>query len=94
MYNVELLVFEGSGPPPSQANVSLNKPSAATSSAKDNKSKGKDKGKGKKKVRLTKEDISTPTDFRHVNHVGWDPQKGLDVSTCTFFQHLWALFDF
>ena len=37
----------------------------------------KDKG-GKKK--LTKEDISTPTEFRHVSHVGWDPNKGFDVS--------------
>ncbi len=37
------------------------------------------KKKDKKKIRLTKEDIGTPTDFRHVSHVGWDPEKGFDV---------------
>jgi Wiskott-Aldrich syndrome protein len=42
--------------------------------------KKKDKGKDKGKKKLTKEDISTPTDFRHVSHVGWDPDSGLDVS--------------
>jgi hypothetical protein len=43
---------------------------------------GKNKGGGKKdkKKKLTKEDISTPTAFRHVSHVGWDPTKGFDVS--------------
>ncbi|KAK3608351.1 hypothetical protein CHS0354_030806 [Potamilus streckersoni] len=36
----------------------------------------KDKKKDKKKKKLTKEDISGPTAFRHVSHVGWDPNKG------------------
>jgi hypothetical protein len=38
---------------------------------------GKNKGGGKKdkKKKLTKEDISTPTAFRHVSHVGWDPKE-------------------
>lgn len=41
---------------------------------------GKSKSKGKdKKKKLTKDDISTPTAFRHVSHVGWDPTKGFDV---------------
>lgn len=40
----------------------------------------KSKGKKDKKKKLTKEDISTPTAFRHVSHVGWDPTKGFDVS--------------
>ena len=43
---------------------------------------GKNKGGGKKdkKKKLTKEDISTPTAFRHVSHVGWDPTKGFDMN--------------
>lgn len=54
-----------------------NKPAPAnTDTLKVKKSDKKDKGKKK----LTKEDISTPTNFRHVGHVGWDPNKGLDVS--------------
>ncbi|XP_067932311.1 actin nucleation-promoting factor WASL-like [Watersipora subatra] len=38
---------------------------------------GKGKGKAKK---LTKEDISQPSDFRHVNHVGWNPDSGFDIN--------------
>jgi hypothetical protein len=34
--------------------------------------------KGDKK-KLTKEDISRPTNFTHVSHVGWDPNKGFDL---------------
>ncbi|CAG2186035.1 WASL [Mytilus edulis] len=42
---------------------------------------GKSKGNKKdKKKKLTKEDISTPTAFRHVSHVGWDPTKGFDMN--------------
>ncbi|CAC5417264.1 WASL [Mytilus coruscus] len=42
---------------------------------------GKSKaGKKDKKKKLTKEDISTPTAFRHVSHVGWDPTKGFDMN--------------
>ncbi len=40
------------------------------------KDKKKDKGK---KLSLRKEDIGTPTDFRHVQHVGWDPNRGFDL---------------
>jgi len=36
--------------------------------------------KEKKKPKLTKEDISTPSDFRHIGHIGWDPNNGFDVS--------------
>lgn len=65
----------GTGPPPASANVTLGtKP--ALNTVKDTKKKDNKKG-GKKK--LTKEDISTPTDFRHVSHVGWDPNTGLDM---------------
>ncbi|KAK9500929.1 hypothetical protein O3M35_002091 [Rhynocoris fuscipes] len=34
------------------------------------------KKEGKKK--LTKADIGTPQNFRHISHVGWDPNKGFD----------------
>ncbi|XP_070192688.1 actin nucleation-promoting factor WASL-like isoform X2 [Littorina saxatilis] len=44
---------------------------------KKNKDKDKDKDKGRK---LTKADIGAPTEFRHVSHVGWDPNKGFDMN--------------
>ena len=28
------------------------------------------------KQKLTKDDIGFPSDFKHVSHVGWDPNKG------------------
>jgi P21-Rho-binding domain len=30
--------------------------------------------------KLTKADIGTPSNFKHVTHVGWDAQKGFDLS--------------
>ncbi|XP_015235940.1 neural Wiskott-Aldrich syndrome protein-like isoform X2 [Cyprinodon tularosa] len=39
----------------------------------------KDKDKGKRK-RLTKADIGTPSNFQHVNHVGWNPNTGFDMN--------------
>ena len=36
-------------------------------------------GKKKKKGKLRKEDISLPTNFQHISHVGWDPNKGFDL---------------
>lgn len=45
-----------------------------------NKLKSKGKDKDKKKVSLRKEDIGQPMDFRHVQHVGWDPNKGFDLN--------------
>lgn len=35
--------------------------------------------KTKKKRHLTKADIGSPKDFKHVSHVGWDPNKGFDI---------------
>jgi hypothetical protein len=32
------------------------------------------------KCRLTKADIGQPTDFCHVAHVDWDPNKDFDVN--------------
>ncbi|XP_076807528.1 uncharacterized protein LOC143450749 isoform X2 [Clavelina lepadiformis] len=43
----------------------------------DKKSKKKSKGK---KLKLTKADISMPSGFKHVGHVGWDPNKGFDMN--------------
>ncbi|XP_078597603.1 LOW QUALITY PROTEIN: actin nucleation-promoting factor WAS-like [Branchiostoma floridae x Branchiostoma japonicum] len=39
-----------------------------------------DKKKDKKK-KLTKADISTPTNFQHISHVGWDPNTGFDMTS-------------
>ena len=56
-------------------------PVAASKADGRGTTKKKDKDKKSKKGKLSKEDIGTPTDFRHVGHVGWDPDKGfLDVS--------------
>lgn len=52
--------------------------------------KGGKKDKGKK-GKISKDDIGTPTDFRHVQHVGWDAEKGafdvdkLDKDMKSFF---------
>ena len=55
---------------------------ASKADGRTSKKKDKDKNKKSKKGKLSKEDIGTPTDFRHVGHVGWDPDKGfLDVSS-------------
>ena len=38
----------------------------------------RDKKRGTRK--LTKADISMPTDFKHVAHVGWTAQRGFDLN--------------
>ncbi|XP_004365930.1 hypothetical protein CAOG_01059, partial [Capsaspora owczarzaki ATCC 30864] len=35
----------------------------------------------KKKGKFSKADIGAPSDFRHVGHIGWSPEKGFDVTT-------------
>ncbi|XP_051543792.1 actin nucleation-promoting factor WASL-like isoform X1 [Myxocyprinus asiaticus] len=41
----------------------------------------KDKAKGKnKKKKISKAEIGTPSNFRHVGHVGWDPNTGFDLN--------------
>nr|XP_022295886.1 neural Wiskott-Aldrich syndrome protein-like [Crassostrea virginica] len=69
-------VGPGPAPPPAAAPISINSaPSLnTTSSGKDSKKNKKDK-----KKKLTKEDIGTPSNFRHVNHVGWDPERGFEM---------------
>ncbi|CAG7716878.1 unnamed protein product [Allacma fusca] len=49
--------------------------------------------KDRKKGGLRKEDIGNPMDFRHVQHVGWDPNKGYDLDVHdkdfqTFFERV------
>lgn len=41
--------------------------------------KDKENRKGPKK-KLTKQDISYPTDFKHVTHVGWNSHKGFEFN--------------
>lgn len=36
--------------------------------------------KNRSTKKLTKADISMPTDFKHVVHVGWTAQKGFDLN--------------
>ncbi|XP_016125800.1 neural Wiskott-Aldrich syndrome protein-like isoform X2 [Sinocyclocheilus grahami] len=40
----------------------------------------KDKGKSKSKKKISKSEIGTPSNFRHVGHVGWDPNTGFDLN--------------
>ncbi|CAB3377094.1 Hypothetical predicted protein [Cloeon dipterum] len=37
------------------------------------------KSRKDKERKLTKADIGCPQDFRHVTHIGWDPNKGFDM---------------
>ncbi|XP_075228899.1 actin nucleation-promoting factor WASL-like [Lycorma delicatula] len=61
-------MINGSVPLHSHANLSLSAGSHRT---------GKRKEKDVKR-RLTKADIGNPVDFRHISHVGFDPNKGFD----------------
>ncbi|XP_062315564.1 WASP actin nucleation promoting factor b [Osmerus eperlanus] len=40
----------------------------------------KDKKSKKKGAKLTKADIGAPSGFKHVTHVGWDPNSGFDTA--------------
>uniref|UniRef100_A0A3B1KK22 WASP like actin nucleation promoting factor b n=1 Tax=Astyanax mexicanus TaxID=7994 RepID=A0A3B1KK22_ASTMX len=41
----------------------------------------KRQGKGKnKKKKISKAEIGTPSNFRHIGHVGWDPNTGFDLN--------------
>ncbi|XP_033110964.1 neural Wiskott-Aldrich syndrome protein-like isoform X2 [Anneissia japonica] len=46
----------------------------------DNKERKKDKKNKGKKGKITKADIGLPSNFQHVSHVGWDPDKGFDTN--------------
>ncbi|XP_070559703.1 actin nucleation-promoting factor WASL-like isoform X2 [Ptychodera flava] len=71
-------------PPPKPTAVPMTPPVIATPlPAQDQATavfkKKEKKGKKDKKTKLTKADIGLPSDFRHVGHVGWDPDKGFDT---------------
>ena len=78
-FTVHVCCFTGSGAAPATHTVTIDRPAQNTVKEK------KDKGKKDKKKKLTKEDIGTPTNFKHVSHVGWDPNIGLDVSFNSFY---------
>ncbi|XP_015915312.1 actin nucleation-promoting factor WASL [Parasteatoda tepidariorum] len=62
------------------SNAGINIAAKAKSQSTQSLANGKDTKKDKKKKKkLTKDDISTPTNFMHVQHVGWDPKKGFDI---------------
>lgn len=55
-------------------------PQQATSHATFRAGHGAAKFKRKtEKKKLKKEDISLPTNFQHISHVGWDPNRGFDL---------------
>jgi P21-Rho-binding domain len=64
-----LLVLAKLAPPQVQA------PYQAPSLFNNSKNKKRDNVK-----KLTKADIGTPSNFKHVTHVGWDARKGFDLS--------------
>ena len=37
------------------------------------------------KKKLTKEDIQAPASFRHVSHVGWEPEAAVRVHFCSVY---------
>ncbi|KAH8295451.1 hypothetical protein KR018_011347 [Drosophila ironensis] len=58
-------------PAPAPAKNFLSSSFGLSSQGKDKKRKG---------TRVTKADISQPTNFVHISHVGWDAQKGFDLT--------------
>ncbi|XP_059163977.1 actin nucleation-promoting factor WASL-like isoform X3 [Physella acuta] len=64
---------------PVSVNVELNRSNNNISTSAGNVKKNKDNKKDAKK-KLTKADIGTPSNFVHVSHVGWDPDKGFDMN--------------
>lgn len=50
------------------------------SSSHHRTAKGKDKRRQAEKKKLSKADIGSPQDFRHVSHVGWNPNTGFDFT--------------
>ncbi|KAK8788254.1 hypothetical protein V5799_021972 [Amblyomma americanum] len=60
---------------------------------KSSKTSNKKAKKPKEQRRYTKADISNPTDFKHIQHVGWDPDKGFDLENYVDSQELSTLFE-
>uniref|UniRef100_A0A803JEA1 WASP actin nucleation promoting factor n=2 Tax=Xenopus tropicalis TaxID=8364 RepID=A0A803JEA1_XENTR len=76
-----------SSPQPLAPSQSLNMPAVSipnpdiTSARYRALSAPADKGKNKKgKKKFSKADIGAPSGFKHVSHVGWDPNSGFDVN--------------
>ncbi|ESO83677.1 hypothetical protein LOTGIDRAFT_169157 [Lottia gigantea] len=65
------------GNQPKMSTSTDSKLNGSTNALNTAKSKSK---KEKKKGKLTKDDIGTPTNFKHLSHVGWDPNKGFDMN--------------
>ncbi|XP_059163971.1 actin nucleation-promoting factor WAS-like isoform X2 [Physella acuta] len=57
--------------------VELSKVNNSVQNVDKNKKNQENKKDGKRK--LTKADIGTPSNFIHVTHLGWDPDKGLQL---------------
>lgn len=58
---------------PVATNGSAPKPATKVTSSSIVSAKKSKKDKNKK---LTKADIGLPSDFKHLSHVGWDPNQG------------------
>nr|CAD7448328.1 unnamed protein product [Timema bartmani] len=54
--------------------------SLTSSPRQQHHTRSKDKKDKDSKRKLTKADIGLPQDFRHVTHIGWDPNRGFDVN--------------
>lgn len=58
----------------------------------------KNKGKSSKNKKYTKDQIGLPENFVHVQHIGWDPDRGFDLGQIkdpqlnTFFAKVCSIF--
>lgn len=58
----------------------------------------KNKGKNSKNKKYTKDQIGLPVNFIHVQHIGWDPDRGFDLGQIKdpqlnkFFVKVWCIF--
>lgn len=73
---------QATGHQPSVQAVNLRPPGTSSSPyTYDKKKKNNKENKKKEKAKISKADISMPTNFIHVQHIGWDPNTGFDVRT-------------
>ncbi|EFX81546.1 hypothetical protein DAPPUDRAFT_50104 [Daphnia pulex] len=63
-------------PTPVATNGSVPKSTAVRSATITNSITVTKKGKKDKNKKITKADIGGPSDFKHISHVGWDPNQG------------------
>lgn len=81
---------------PSQTSLSsLDAPSMQRKKSKERKENKSSSGNNKKggKRKLTKDDIGKPENFKHVGHIGWDPQGGFDIDNVQMDDNWKKLFD-